>query len=129
VAPGKSLELRDLNRTVFPALYPNYFEVWTPEAQLAGFIAKFTPEVAVLAKAVLAGMQARFPSPIQMVYDNYNFLVIGSCPTERPSEAMFSTALSMRGVSLCFLQAGPKLSDPPKLPRGSGKQARHIRTR
>ena len=27
VAPGKSLKLRDLNRSVFPALYPDYFEV------------------------------------------------------------------------------------------------------
>jgi len=38
-----------------------------PEMQLAGFIAKFTPEVAALAEAALAKMRARFPSAIQMV--------------------------------------------------------------
>jgi len=30
-------------------------------------------------------------------------------------------------VSLCFLQAGPKIPDPKKLLRGSGKQSRHLR--
>src|SRR5437867_8746733 len=62
-----------------------------------------------------------------MVYDNYNFLVIGFGPTERASEAIFSIALSARGVSLCFLQAGPKLPDPEKLLKGSGNTVRHIR--
>ena len=98
-----------------------------PKTQLAGFIAKFTPEVAALAKAALAKLRARFPNAIQMVYDNYNFLVIGFGPTERASEAIFSIALFARGVSLCFLRAGAKLPDPEKLLRGSGKQARHIR--
>ncbi len=99
----------------------------SPEKQLAGFIAKFTPEVAALAEAALAKMRASFPSAIQMVYDNYNFLVIGFGPTERPSEAIFSIALHARGVSLCFLQAGPRLPDPGKLLRGSGSKVRHIR--
>jgi hypothetical protein len=98
-----------------------------PEKQLAGFIAKFTPEVAALAEAILAKMRARFPNAVQMVYDNYNFLVIGFGPTERTSEAIFSIALFARGVSLCFLQAAAKLPDPGKLLRGTGKQARHIR--
>jgi len=47
-----------------------------------------------------------------MVYDNYNFLVIGFSPTERPSEAIFSIAMSPRRVSLCFLQAGPSCQTP-----------------
>ncbi len=98
-----------------------------PEAQLAGFLAKFTPEIAALAKAALVKMRARLPNAIQMVYDNYNFLVIGFGPTERASEAIFSIALSARGVSLCFLQAAPKLPDPKKLLLGSGTTARHIR--
>src|SRR5271163_819270 len=98
----------------------------TPKAQLAGFLAKFTPDVAALGKASLAKMRARFPGAIQMVYDNYNFLVIGFGPTERPSEAIFSIALFARGVGLCFIQ-GAKLSDPQKLLRGNGKQVRNIR--
>src|SRR5437899_9274028 len=99
----------------------------TPEAQLATFLAKFTPEVEALACAALKKMRARFPNAIQMVYDNYNFLVIGFSPTERPSEAIFSIAVGARHVNLCFLQAASKLPDPQKLLRGSGKQARHIR--
>jgi hypothetical protein len=98
-----------------------------PEKQLAGFMARFTPEVAALGKAVLARMRARFPGAIQMVYDNYNFLVVGFGPTERASEAIFSIALFARGVSLCFLQAASRLPDPQKLLVGGGKQARHIR--
>ncbi len=98
----------------------------TPKTQLAAFLAKFTPEVQALAKASLAKMRARFPTANQMVYDNYNFLVIGFCPTDRPSEAIFSLALSARGVGMCFLQAGPKIPDPKKLLQGSGNQARHI---
>ena len=93
----------------------------SPQAQLAEFIAKFTPEVAALAEAVLAKMRKHYPTAIQMVYDNYNFLVIGFSPTERPSQAIFSIALFARGVSLCFLQAGPTLPDPEKLLKGSGK--------
>ena len=62
-----------------------------------------------------------------MVYDNYNFLVIGFSPTDRPSQAIFSIALFARGVSLCFLQGGPSLPDPEKLLKGSGKKVRHIR--
>jgi len=98
-----------------------------PEKQLARFIAKFTPEMATLAKEILAKMRARLPNAIQMVYDNYNYLVIGFSPTERPSQAIFSIALSARGASLCFLQGGPKLSDPKKLLMGSGNRVRHLR--
>jgi hypothetical protein len=99
----------------------------TPQEQLAGFLAKFTPEVEALARAALAKLRARFPSAIQMVYDNYNFLVIGFSPSERASEAIFSIALHARGVGLCFLQDGPHLPDPEKLLKGSGKRVRHIR--
>jgi hypothetical protein len=60
-----------------------------------------------------------------MVYDNYNFLVIGFSPTERPSEAVFSLALAPHYVLLCFLH-GAKLPDPQKLLRGGGKQVRNI---
>lgn len=97
------------------------------EKQLAGFMARFTPEVAALGEAALARMRARFPSAIRMVYDNYNFLVIGFGPTDRASEAIFSLALFARGVNLFFLQAGPELYDPKKLLKGSGKKVRHIR--
>ncbi len=98
----------------------------TPEAQLASFIAKFTPEVAASAAAVLAKMRARIPGAIELVYDNYNALAIGFGPTERTSDAIFSVALFPRWVSLFFLQDALQLPDPQRLLKGSGKKVRHI---
>lgn len=97
----------------------------SPEAQLEGFIAKYTPEIAGLAKAALVKMRKRLPGAMEMVYDNYNALVIGFCPGERPSEAIFSIALYPRWVNLYFLQ--PRgLRDPEKLLKGSGSTVRRI---
>jgi hypothetical protein len=98
----------------------------TAERQLAGFIAKFSPEVAALAKAILGKMRARYPTAIQMVYDNYNALAIGFGPTEKPSEAIFSIAVFPRWVSLFFLQ-GKGLPDPDGILQGSGNVVRHVR--
>jgi hypothetical protein len=98
----------------------------SPNGQIAGFIAKFTPEIAALIKASRAKMQRRLPHAVEMVYDNYNFLVFGFGPTERPSEAIFSIAAYARGVGLCFIH-GAKLPDPDKLLRGAGKQVRKIK--
>ena len=98
----------------------------TPEKQLAGFIAKFTPGVAVLIRAARKRMRARLPRAIEFVYDNYNFFVIGYGPNERPSDAIFSLAAQAKGVSLCFLQ-GKGLPDPRKILRGSGNLVRNIR--
>ena len=74
----------------------------------------------------LAKMRKRLPGAVEMVYDNYNGLVIGFGPTERPSEAIFSIVLFPRWVTLCFLQ-GAKLPDPQRRLKGSGNQVRNIR--
>lgn len=97
----------------------------SPAKQLAGFMAKYTPEIARQARAVHAWMRKRLPGAIEMVYDNYNALVIGFSPTERPSEAIFSIVLNPRYVCLCFIH-GAKLPDPHRLLRGSGNQVRNI---
>lgn len=97
----------------------------SPEQELAGFISRYTPEVAAVAKAALARMRKRLPGAVELVYDNYNALAIGFGPTERASEAIFSIALWPRWVSLFFLQ-GANLWDPAKLLKGIGKRARHI---
>jgi len=97
----------------------------TPEEQLAGFIAKYAPEIGVLAQAALAKMRARLPGAIELVYDNYNALAIGFSQTERTSDVIFSIALFPRWVSLFFFR-GADLPDPQKLLKGSGKVARHI---
>ena len=98
----------------------------SPSTQLAGFIAKFTPEIAARIKEVHAKMRRRLPNALELVYDNYIFFVIGFCPTERPSDAVISIAAHARGVALCFLH-GAKLPDPQKLLRGSGNRVRSLR--
>jgi len=98
----------------------------SPSAQLAAFLAKFTPEVAALARAALVTMRKRLPGAIELVYDNYNALAIGFAPTERASDAVFSIAVFPRRPILCFLQTGAQLPDPDGLLKGDGKQVRHI---
>jgi hypothetical protein len=61
-----------------------------------------------------------------MVYDNYNFFVIGYCPTDLPSDAVLSIAAGANGVGLCFVH-GARLPDPKKVLQGSGNQTRFIR--
>jgi hypothetical protein len=98
----------------------------SPEKQLAGFIAKFTPEIASLIRAARKTMRERIPQAVELVYDNYNFFVIGYGPSEKASEAIFSLAAQAKGVSLCFLH-GASLPDPNGLLRGSGNVVRNIR--
>jgi hypothetical protein len=99
-----------------------------PDAEevLQSFIAKFDPVNQRLIGEVRAAMRRRFPAANELVYDNYNFFVIGYSATARPSDALFSIAASAKGVSLCFLQ-GASLVDPAGLLLGSGKQTRFLR--
>ncbi len=96
------------------------------ERQLDAFLAKYDPEVAAVARRALGKMRKVVPGAIEMVYDNYNWLVIGFSPTERPSEAIFSLVLPPGRVTLCFLQ-GAGLPDPHKRLQGSGNVVRNIR--
>ncbi len=96
------------------------------EQQLESFLAKYDPEVSTFGRRALAKMRKLVPGAIEMVYDNYNWLVIGFSPTERPSEAIFSIVLPPNRVTLCFLQ-GAGLPDPAKRLQGSGKVVRNIR--
>ena len=75
----------------------------SPATQLAGFLAKFNPPIVKLAKAARAKLRKRLPGAIEMVYDNYNALVIGYSPTERPSDAILSIVIFPKKVSVCFI--------------------------
>lgn len=97
----------------------------TPDEQLEAFIARFTSQVASLTRAILAKMRARLPGALELVYDNYNALVIGFSPTERAADAIFSIAAYPRWVSLFFLR-GARLPDPDHLLQGSGSTVRRI---
>jgi len=96
-----------------------------PETLIAGFLAKYTPEMVAAGKASRAKMRKRVPGGVEFVYDNYNALVFGYGPNDRPSEAVLSLALMPRWVTLCFLK-GAKLSDPKKLLKGSGNIVRNM---
>ena len=97
----------------------------SPAKQLAGFLAKFNPPIVKLAKAARASLRRRLPGAIEMVYDNYNALVIGYSPTERPSDAILSIVVFPKKVSLCFVQ-GKHLPDPERVLAGDGNQVRFI---
>src|SRR5438105_11524764 len=93
--------------------------------QLAGLGGRCPLVRAAQARAVLATMRKRLPGAVELVYDNYNGLVVGFGPTERPSEAVFSVVIYPRQLNLCFLY-GASLKDPDGLLRGDGKQVRNI---
>ena len=66
------------------------------------------------------------PTAIELVYDNYNFFVIGYSSTERASDCIVSIAAAANGVGLSFYW-GANLPDPANILQGSGKQNRFIR--
>jgi hypothetical protein len=96
------------------------------EAQLDGFIAKFDPANQALIREIRAALKARFPTAFELVWDNYNFLVIGTCASERPSDAILSMAAGANGVGLSFYR-GADLDDPAGVLLGEGAQNRFIR--
>lgn len=103
----------------------NRLELQSPEERLAGFLAKFTPEIAARADAILQVLRRRFPRAIEMVYDNYNALAIGFGPSEKSSEAIVSIAVFPRWVSLFFLQA-KTIDDSTGILTGNGKVVKHL---
>lgn len=98
----------------------------TVEHQLAKFIAKFDPANARLIRALRAELRQLLPTAIELVYDNYNFFVIGYSATERPSNCIVSLAAAANGVGLSFYY-GATLPDPQHLLLGNGKQNRFLR--
>jgi hypothetical protein len=94
--------------------------------QLAGFISKFDPRIAKQIRTCRAILRRRFPTAVEIVYDNYNFFVIGFCSTDRPKDCIVSLAANSKGVGLSFYW-GASLPDPQHLLRGSGTQNRFIR--
>ena len=98
----------------------------TPAKQVAGFIAKFDPAIAKLVRSARAVLRRRYPTAIELVYDNYNALAIGYSSTERTSDVLFSLAVYARGVNLYFMY-GRSLPDPHKLLQGEGSQGAFVR--
>jgi hypothetical protein len=93
--------------------------------KLDQFIDAYPPEIAVLAREILAAMQRRLPGAVRLVYDGYTTLAIGFGPSEKASQAPFSIALYPRYVVLVFIH-GAGLPDPAGVLRGAGKQVRNV---
>lgn len=96
------------------------------EKQLNGFIGKFDPQNRALLRACRRALRKRFPTANELVWDNYNFFVIGYSATERPSDTIVSLAAGASGVGLSFYR-GATLPDPHKTLLGEGAQNRFIR--
>jgi hypothetical protein len=99
----------------------------TAKQQLEGFISRYSPEVAREGRAALGKLRRLIPGAVELVYDNYNGLVVGFGPTDRASDAVISLLFVPRWLTLCFLQNGPDLPDPKGLLRGAGKVVRNLR--
>jgi hypothetical protein len=98
----------------------------TASTQVASFIAKFDPSNAALIRRCRAVMRKRVPTAVELVYDNYNFFVIGYSSTERASDCVVSLACGASGVALSFYY-GATLPDPDRVLLGSGNQNRFVR--
>jgi hypothetical protein len=97
-----------------------------PAKQLDAFIAKFDPVVARVIRACRAKLRERMPTANEIVYDNYNYFVIGYSASERPSDCIVSLAAAANGVGLSFYY-GSSLDDPDGILQGSGRQNRFVR--
>lgn len=95
------------------------------EDELRRFIDRYSPDVALRAKAALANLEEILPGATRLVYDNYNALAIAFSPDGRLSHAILSLTLYPRWVSLFFTN-GASLSDPSVLLKGAGKKMRHL---
>ena len=96
------------------------------EEQLRSFIDKFDPNGQALVRSMRKALRKRLPTANELVYDNYNFFVIGYCSSERPADCIVSIAAGANGVGLSFYR-GATLPDPHKMLLGSGNQNRFIR--
>ena len=96
------------------------------ERQVEGFIDKFEPAMAERIREVRRALRKRLPAAIELVYDNYNFFVIGYCSAPRASDCICSLAANSKGVGLSFYY-GADLADPDGILEGSGTQNRFVR--
>jgi hypothetical protein len=94
-------------------------------AQIKGFVDKFDPAVARMARSCRTALRRRFPTATELVYDNYQALVFGFSSTDRASDAIVSLVIMPRKITMCFIY-GAHLSDPKKLLHGGGSQVRFL---
>jgi len=97
-----------------------------PSAQLEEFLGRYDRAIVVQARSALKKLRKLLPNAVELVYDNYNALVIAFGASQRMADIVLSIALYPRWVTLFFMN-GTKLKDPKKLLEGSGSKIRGIR--
>jgi Domain of unknown function (DU1801) len=96
------------------------------ETQISEFIDRFEPKAAKIIRQCRQELRKLLPTATELIYDNYNFFVIGYCSSAKPSSCVVSLAAAANGVGLSFYH-GATLKDPDHLLQGAGKQNRFIR--
>src|SRR4051812_19780887 len=94
-----------------------------PATAVARFIGKFSTDHQRVIRAARKALRQRLRTANELVYDNYNFFVIGYSPTDRPSDTIVSLVAGAKGVALSFYR-GALLPDPHRRLLGSGTQNR-----
>jgi len=97
----------------------------TPDSQLRTLIARLPAREQKLFRAVRSALRKRVPTANELVYDYHSFFILGYSATEHPLDGVLSIAARPAGICLYFNQ-GPRLPDPEKLLKGSGKEVRFI---
>jgi len=96
------------------------------QGELVKIIAKQSPAIAKLTRAVLAKLRPRFPGAVEMVYDKKRGMVVGFCPDDRASNVINSIGVYSKWINLYFFE-GDSLPDPEGLLQGTGTIVRNIR--
>jgi hypothetical protein len=102
--------------------------VANPESQLASYLAKYTPAIAKLGRALRAKLRERLPGLFEIVYlyESQKALLISYSPTEDGYQGLCSIALYPHSVKLFFAQGALlSKSDPNKLLQGRAR-VRHV---
>ena len=94
--------------------------------QLAEFAARYTPDIEEQIHAAHAIMSSMLPGALEIVYDNYNALVIGFGASDRMADFVFSIAAYPRYLTLFFAH-GVDLENTKGLLQGEGSMVRSIR--
>lgn len=97
----------------------------SPEKQLEALINKWPEEMQALLLASRKGLQKRFPTVHELVYDYGKALVISYSPNERGVDAVVALSAEVKGLRLAF-NHGSTLPDPRKILMGKAGIMRYI---
>jgi len=100
----------------------------TPARQLANLIGSFDPVLRKLARTARAALRRRFPTAVELVYENFHALAISYSPTDDMSDCIVSLTINPMGAYVTFFD-GARLPDPARVLEGNGDQTRFIRIR